>query len=105
MRQPIPYLPPMYRGEHPWDIDSLRFGLTGEAGLNYGTAFPFVMLGLGLLGLHEIGEFGSRWLALDVLWATAGGLAIGGILGDLVGRLVLYLRGEHKEDIPGLMIF
>ena len=38
-------------------------------------------------------------MALDVLWATAGGLAIGGNLGDLVGRLVLYLRGEHKEAV------
>ncbi len=94
-----PVLASDVQSEHPWDLDSLRFGLTGEAGLNDGTAFPFVMLGLGLLGLHEIGEFGSRWLALDVLWATAGGLATGGILGDLVGRLVLYLRGEHKEAV------
>jgi sodium/hydrogen antiporter len=85
--------------EHPWDVDSLRFSLTGEAGLNDGTAFPFVMLGLGLLGLHEIGEFGWRWLAIDVLWATVAGLAIGGILGNLVGRLVLYLRGKHKEAV------
>ena len=32
------------------DRDSLRFGLTGEGGLNDGTAFPFVLLGLGLDG-------------------------------------------------------
>ncbi|HET9884110.1 MAG TPA: cation:proton antiporter [Candidatus Binatia bacterium] len=94
-----PVLASDVQSEHPWDVDSLRFGLTGEAGLNDGTAFPFVMLGLGLLGLHEIGEFGWRWLALDVLWATAGGLGVGGVLGTLVGRLVLYLRGEHKEAV------
>jgi sodium/hydrogen antiporter len=85
--------------EHPWDMDRLRFSLTGEAGLNDGAAFPFVMLGLGLLGLHEIGEFGWRWLAVDVLWAVAGGIAIGGLLGTFVGRLVLYLRREHKEAV------
>ncbi|MDQ4078177.1 MAG: cation:proton antiporter, partial [Chloroflexota bacterium] len=39
----------------PTDRDRLRFSLTGEAGLNDGTAFPFVMLGVGLLGLHELG--------------------------------------------------
>ena len=94
-----PVLASDVQSEHPWDVDSLRFGLTGEAGLNDGTAFPFVMLGLGLLGLHEIGEFGWRWLALDVLWASAGGLGVGGVLGTLVGRLVLYLRGEHKEAV------
>ena len=85
--------------EHPWDVDSLRFSLTGEAGLNDGTAFPFVMLGLGLLGLHELGDFGWRWLAIDVLWAIVGGLGIGSLLGNLVGRFVLYLRREHKEAI------
>ena len=85
--------------EHPWDMDRLRFSLTGEAGLNDGTAFPFVMLGLGLLGLHEIGEFGWRWLAVDVLWAVAGGIGIGGLLGTVVARIVLYLRREHKEAV------
>jgi NhaP-type Na+/H+ or K+/H+ antiporter len=85
--------------EHPGDRDRLRFSLTGEAGLNDGSAFPFVMLGLGLLGLHELGGYGWRWLAIDVLWASAGGLAVGWLLGMLVGRLVLYLRREHKEAV------
>jgi NhaP-type Na+/H+ or K+/H+ antiporter len=85
--------------ENPGDRDRLRFSLTGEAGLNDGGAFPFVMLGLGLLGLHELGDFGWRWLALDLVWAIVGGLGIGGLLGTLVGRLVIYLRREHKEAI------
>jgi len=85
--------------EEPTDSDRLRFGLTGEAGLNDGTAFPFVMLGLGLLGLHEIGSYGWRWWAVDVVWATAGGLGIGALLGTLIGRLVLYLRREHREAV------
>jgi len=83
----------------PTDRDKLRLSLTGEAGLNDGTAFPFVMLGLGLLGLHEIGELGWRWLAVDVLWAVSGGLVIGAGLGTLVGHVVLYLRREHKESV------
>ena len=41
--------------EHPFDSNPLRFSLTGEAGWNDGTAFPFVMLGLGLLGAHDMG--------------------------------------------------
>lgn len=81
------------------DRDRLRFSLTGEAGLNDGTAFPFVMLGLGLLGLHELGEGGWRWIAIDVLWSIVGGLAIGAGCGTLVGSLVLYLRREHKEAV------
>ncbi|HEX7182902.1 MAG TPA: sodium:proton antiporter [Thermoanaerobaculia bacterium] len=81
----------------PGDRNRLRFSLTGEAGLNDGTAFPFVMLGLGLLGEHEIGAWGWRWLAVDVVWATVAGLGVGFALGTLLGRLVLFLRKEHKE--------
>jgi NhaP-type Na+/H+ or K+/H+ antiporter len=81
------------------DRDQLRFALTGEGGLNDGTAFPVVMLGLGLLGLHDIGSHGWRWLALDLLWATAAGLAVGGALGVAVGRAVLYLRRRHHEAL------
>jgi len=81
------------------DRDSLRFGLTGEGGLNDGTAFPMVMLGLGLLGLHELGDWGWRWWAVDVVWAIAGGLALGALMGTLVGRLILYLRMHHREAL------
>ena len=84
---------------HPTDRDRLRFGLTGEAGLNDGTAFPFVMLGLGLLGLHNLGPAGWKWAAVDVLWAIGGGLAVGAGAGTAVARLVLYLRQHHKEAV------
>ncbi|HYH69304.1 MAG TPA: cation:proton antiporter, partial [Urbifossiella sp.] len=62
---------------HAWDRDHVRFGLTGEAGLNDGTAFPFVLLGLGLLGLHDLGPGGWRWAAVDVGWGVAAGLGTG----------------------------
>jgi NhaP-type Na+/H+ or K+/H+ antiporter len=85
--------------QRPEDRDQLRFALTGEGGLNDGTAFPFVMLGLGLLGTHELGSYGWRWIAVDVVWATIAGLAIGAGLGLAIGRLVLFLRREHKEAV------
>jgi sodium/hydrogen antiporter len=85
--------------DNPADRDQLRFALTGEGGLNDGTAFPVVMLGLGLLGVHELGAFGWRWLLVDVLWATGAGIAIGAVLGTGLGRLVLHLRHRHHEAI------
>ncbi len=85
--------------ENAGDRDRLRFSLTGEGGLNDGAAFPFVMLGLGLLGLHDLGEWGWRWLAIDVIWATAAGLLIGAALGALIGKLVVYLRSRHQESV------
>ncbi len=85
--------------QHPYDRDRLRFSLTAEAGLNDGTAFPFVMLGLGLLGFHELGAAGWRWFSIDLVWATVAGLLVGAISGTAVGRLILYLRREHNEAV------
>ncbi|HEY6510960.1 MAG TPA: cation:proton antiporter [Burkholderiaceae bacterium] len=79
------------------DRDRLRFGLSGEGGLNDGTAFPFVMLALGLLGLHELGDHAWRWWSVDLLWAVAGGLAIGWGLGWAFSRIVLHLRREREQ--------
>lgn len=81
------------------DRDRLRFSLTAEGGLNDGAAFPFVMLGLGLLGLHDLGMYGWRWWLGDVLWASLGGLTVGGVLGAVTGRLVVYLRTHHQEAV------
>lgn len=89
------------------DDDRLRFALTGEAGLNDGTAFPMVMLGLGLLGLHEVGDGFSRWWLVDVFWACSSGLGIGGALGAGTAWVTrrLAARGiysEFTEDFLGL---
>lgn len=83
--------------EHAGDRNELRLALSGEAGLNDGTAFPFVMLGLGLLGLHDLGAWGWRWWAVDVVWAIGGGLGIGAVLGYGTGRLILHLRKMQRE--------
>jgi NhaP-type Na+/H+ or K+/H+ antiporter len=92
---------------HADDRDRLRFILTCEAGINDGSAFPFVMLGLGLLGLHGIGDLGLRWVMVDVLWATAAGIAIGVIAGYGLGHLVWRLRRRRPaqkllDDFLGL---
>ncbi len=79
--------------------DRMRFSLAGEGALNDGSAFPFVLLGLGLLGLHPLGHGGWRWLGVDLLWATAGGLLVGALLGTLVGKLVVHLRIRHQNAV------
>lgn len=79
------------------DTDRLRYALTAEAGLNDGAAFPFIMLGLGLLGLHEIGDSGWRWWTIDLAWATAAGLACGWLIGYLISRLAVHLRRRNGD--------
>ena len=82
---------------HPGDRDQLRYTLTCEAGMNDGSAFPFVMLGLGLLGLHDLGEFGLQWVLFDVLWATLAGVAIGVLAGAGLAHVAWKLRHESPE--------
>ncbi|MGZ8252571.1 MAG: cation:proton antiporter [Methylophilaceae bacterium] len=82
----------------PGDRDQLRFTLTSEGGMNDGTAFPFVMLGLGLLGVHDLGNMGTKWLSIDLLWATAGGIAIGIAAGKGLAWLTKRLRMRDPEN-------
>ncbi|TXT39157.1 MAG: sodium/hydrogen exchanger [Comamonadaceae bacterium] len=85
---------------HPGDRDLLRFTLTCEAGMNDGSAFPFVMLGLGLLGLHDLGHANLHWLVVEVLWATLGAVAIGVAAGVLLARIGWKLRREpHQHQL------
>ncbi len=88
--------------DKPQDEDRLRFTLTGEAGFNDGMAFPFVMLGLGLLGLPEEASEPFTlwgWVVYDLVWAVPAGLAVGAVLGAAVGYLVVYLRQKHEEAV------
>jgi NhaP-type Na+/H+ or K+/H+ antiporter len=92
---------------HPDDRDQFRFIVTCEAGMNDGSAFPFVMLGLGLLGLHNLGEMGVHWVLVDVLWATVAGITIGVVGGISLAHVGRALRGhppqhELMNDFLGL---
>ena len=79
--------------------DRLGFSLAGEGGLNDGTAFPLVMLGLGLLGLEDLGPGLSRWWGVHLLWATLGGATIGAAVGTAAGRMVVHLRSRHRQAV------
>ncbi|BBP59433.1 cation:proton antiporter [Pseudomonas sp. St316] len=79
------------------DDDRVRFGLSGEAGLNDGTAFPFVIL--GLLMLREDGSgFLGEWLLHKVLWAVPAGLLVGYWMGRGIGKLTLSMRIRNADS-------
>jgi len=89
--------------------DEIRFGLTSEAGLNDGLAFPFVYLAIAisLSGAAPSGWLG-HWLAVDVLWRIGLGLLLGFATGKLLGRLFFTARHEsvrlsnHSEGFVAL---
>ncbi len=79
------------------DHDRLRYGLSGEAGLNDGMAFPFVVLAL-LWAAHDgPGDWLLPWAAHRVVWAVAAGLGMGYLIGHAVGRVAIKLRTMHRD--------
>jgi sodium/hydrogen antiporter len=87
---------------HPGDSDRLRFRLSCEAGLNDGSAFPFVVLGLGLLGVQGGEHLGWHWVFKDVIWATVGGIAVGVLAGAALAHLTRRLR--RVSDVNTMLI-
>ncbi|WP_433771305.1 cation:proton antiporter [Pseudomonas putida] len=82
------------------DDDPVRFGLSGEAGLNDGIAFPFVILGLLVLQQGESSSMAwlDDWALKRVLWAVPAGLLIGYCLGRGIGRLTLSMRIRNEDS-------
>ncbi len=92
---------------HKGDEDPLRFTLTSEAGMNDGSAFPFVMLGLALLSAPASHDLLTMWLLKDLLWSTASALVVGLVLGRLLAQVVHARRfidseGPLLDDFLGL---
>lgn len=89
--------------------DEIRFGLTSEAGLNDGLAFPFVYLAIAI---SFVGAAPSVWLghflAVDLLWRIVIGVLLGFGTGKLLGRLFFTARHEtirlsnHSEGFVAL---
>jgi NhaP-type Na+/H+ or K+/H+ antiporter len=94
-----PVLAAMVQVNSAQDFDRVRFGLSGEAGLNDGTAFPFVIL--SLLMLHH-GSLDSQWVgqwALEnLVWGVPVGLLIGYGMGRAIGHLMIYLRIRNGDS-------
>jgi sodium/hydrogen antiporter len=82
---------------HAGDHDPLRYALSGEAGLNDGAAFPFVVLALLLLQSEVTSAEIATWAAHRLIWAIPAGLAIGFIMGRFVGRAAIAIRSHNRD--------
>jgi len=67
-----------------------RFGLTSEAGLNDGLAFPFVMLAITMVETSLTSAW-QHWLLVDLLWKVGSGALVGYFAGRIFGWLTFQL--------------
>jgi NhaP-type Na+/H+ or K+/H+ antiporter len=81
--------------------DHARFALTAEGGMNDGTAFPFVWLGIMLAGGATTSTaFWIEWVGFTLFYKLAAGV----VCGFLVGRGVAYLLFNLPEKSHTLRI-
>ena len=78
------------------DKDELRFGLTSEGGLNDALAFPFVYFGIHWLEDNNWQNWFKQWVAVDLIWAIAAGVA----MGILVAKGVVWIDGYLQQFRP-----
>jgi NhaP-type Na+/H+ or K+/H+ antiporter len=77
--------------------DEVRFGLTSEAGLNDGLAFPFVHLAIALALSVQTGEaWLQEWLLHNIVWEIGAGAIGGWLVGLLFGWLTFHVPAETK---------
>jgi NhaP-type Na+/H+ or K+/H+ antiporter len=77
--------------------DEVRFGLTSEAGLNDGLAFPFVHLAITLAAVAGTGQpWFVEWLTYRVLWEIGAGIVAGWLIGRAFGWLTFHVPTENK---------
>jgi sodium/hydrogen antiporter len=84
------------------DESEPNFSLTGEAGLNDGLAFPFLLLGVYLATRDGQGWIGE-WVAADVFYGIAVGLAMGALGGYGIAAASVWLRDREllAVDLDG----
>jgi NhaP-type Na+/H+ or K+/H+ antiporter len=94
-----PVLASLVQVNNAQDFDRLRFGLSGEAGLNDGTAFPFVIFALMFLA-NAGGDFNwtQHWALKNLVWGVPLGLLIGYGMGRGVGHLMIHLRIKNADS-------
>jgi NhaP-type Na+/H+ or K+/H+ antiporter len=78
--------------------DEVRFGLTSEAGLNDGLAFPFTnaAIAMAAAGSAGVGSWLGAWVLDDVLAKLAIGLAVGVAGGRAVGAVLFRLPTTRR---------
>lgn len=85
--------------------DEVRFGLTSEAGLNDGLAFPYTNLAIAVAvaGTRPAAWLGA-WLSVDVAYKLVVAIVLGAVLGRALGTLLLRAPAgsDLSESVTGL---
>lgn len=77
--------------------DSVKFSLTAEAGMNDGTAFPFVWLAIAFATAGSSQIDWVNWLGYDFFYRILMGVIIGFAMGKLLGYIIFNLSEKNPN--------
>ena len=83
------------------DHSKIRLGLTSEAGLNDGLAFPFTYFAIYLASKgSDYSQWIGEWIGIEVLYKIAVGCAIGILVGGVLYKLIFkFASKSHHSNI------
>lgn len=88
------------------DLSKIRLGLTSEAGLNDGLAFPFTYFAIFLADKDlDYSQWISNWFYIEVLYKIAIGGVIGFVAGWALYKLIFSITSEshHSKISRGIL--
>lgn len=88
---------------NPESHGAARFVLLAEGALTSSLAMPLLMLAIGFAGERDLGPLAARWLALDLIWAVAGGALLGALLGTFGARALVRLDARAETGWLALL--
>jgi NhaP-type Na+/H+ or K+/H+ antiporter len=86
--------------------ESPAFILAAESGVNNGLAAVLVLLVLGMMGLSDSDSAALSSISLVAIWAVAGGIVAGALIGAGIARWIKLLDPERQADfLEEAMVF
>jgi sodium/hydrogen antiporter len=86
-----------------WLPQRIRDTISFEAGVNDGLAFPLVML--SLLLLEKPKDAWQEWFTKNLLWETGGAVALGLMVGYLLGKSLEWCIQKEYTAKPAILAF
>lgn len=88
------------------DLSKIRLGLTSEAGLNDGLAFPFTYFAIFMAAEgNDYMQWIGKWFYIEVLYKIAAGILIGFITGWLLYKIIFKMtsKSHHSHISRGIL--
>ena len=88
------------------DLSKIRLGLTSEAGLNDGLAFPFTYFAIFMAAEgNDYCKWIGKWFYIEVLYKITAGILIGFIAGWLLYKLTFKMtsKSHHSHISRGIL--